>query len=507
MAERLDVGLTIPALAVVGLLILGHPLTSAPATAALILWAGRRSPRSRQRLPRSRPALTSERGSVMVEVLIGTLLLALTTATVLNGIDGTQDTALRNKDRSVSATLAQQDLERLRSLPPTVLSNLDQTRTVAVAGVPYTVRSLTQWVRDASGVVSCTSDETDAEYLKLSATVTSPSGTDRPVTATSLLAPPPGAFGDDTGTATVQLTDRDGEPLVGVGVDLEGPSFYSGTTNDAGCAVFGFIPAEEWLVEVDGGLVTWSGETPAQSEITVAPGKTGLTQIELDRPASIRGDFVDPAGTPTQWGSISVANSKLPNGFKPFPSATLGTSKDADNLFPFHDGYGVFAGTCEANNPAVWDSDYFQTSGSGFAAPDPGELLEPVQVVVPRIQVRVLRGTAGLTFSHVQIYVKQIDDDYDCESVIYNSGVIPTGTPHPSSYSFTVPVPFGNYRVCAAVRAPTGSTWRYALTGTTGQPANPDRTEPPLDPTAIEVKVPTSGGSSGSSQCSLAQAP
>lgn len=504
MAERLDVGLAIPALAVVGLLILGHPLTSAPAAAALILWAGRRSPRARRRLPRGRPALTSERGSVMVEVLIGTLLLALTTATVLNGMDGTQETALRNKDRSVSATLAQQDLERLRSLPPTVLSNLDQTRTVTVAGVPYTVRSLTQWVRDASGVVTCTSDQTDSEYLKLSATVTSPSGRDRPVTATSLLAPPPGAFGADTGTAAVKLTDRDGKPLVGVGVDLEGPSFHSGRTNDAGCAVFGFIPAEEWLVEVDGGLVTWSGETPAQSEITVAPGKTGLSQIELDRPASIRASFVDPAGTATQWGSISVANSKLPNGFKPFPSATLGTSKDADNLFPFHDGYGVFAGTCEANNPAVWDSDYFQTSGYGFAAPAQGELLEPVRIVIPRVRVDVKRS-GGSNFSQVQIYVRQVDYNYDCDSVVYNSGVI-VGSPTFASYSFTVPVPFGNYQVCAAIRASSFSGWRRKLTGPSGPPANADRTEPPLDPSdPITLTVTTGGSSSG--DCSLAQTP
>lgn len=492
------------------LLIVGNPIASAPAVAALLLWASRRPRRSRPRRAGARPAprrsaLASERGSVMVEVLIGTLLLALTTATVLNGMDGTQKTALRNKDRSVSATLAQQDLERLRSLPPTVLSNLDQTRTVTVAGVPYTVRSLTSWVRDASGVVSCTSDETDSEYLRLSATVTSPSGPDRPVTATSLLAPPPGAFGHDTGTATVKLTDRDGEPLAGVGVDLEGPSFHSGTTNDVGCAVFGFIAAEEWLAEVDGGLVTWSGETPAQSPITVAPGKTNLTQIELDRPASIRASFVDPAGAATQWKSISVSNAKLPSGFKPFASATMAASKDAENLFPFNDGYGVFAGTCEANNPAVWDSDYFQTSGYGFAAPDPGVLIAPVQVVVPRIRVRVMRATG--TFSHVRIYVRQIDDDYDCESVIYNSGVVDAGNPDPGSYDFTVPVPFGNYEVCAAILPTSSSTWRRKFTGTTGQPAHPNRTEPPLDPIEPVTLSMATSGSGTSGECNLAQAP
>jgi type II secretory pathway pseudopilin PulG len=85
--------------------------------------------------------LAGESGSIMIEVVVGTVLLALTTAAVLDGLDGAQDTGRKNKDRSTSATLAQQDLERLRSLPPTILANLHQTRAVTVAGVTYTVSS------------------------------------------------------------------------------------------------------------------------------------------------------------------------------------------------------------------------------------------------------------------------------------------------------------------------------------------------------------------------------
>jgi len=426
--------------------------------------------------------LAAESGSIMIEVLVGTVLLALTTAAVLDGLDGAQETGRKNKDRSTAATLAQQDLERLRSMPPAVLANLSQTRTVAVAGVPYTVMSRTSPVRDASGLVSCTTDETDAEYLKLTSTAYSPASADVPVTATSLLAPPPGALGVDSGTAAIKLTDRDGEPLDGVTVDLDGAGAYSSATNEVGCAVFAFIEAGEWTAEVDDDdLVTWSGETPARSEVTVAADKTSLSQIELDVPASIRASFVTPSGAPTQARSIGVANSKLPNGYKTFPTAVAASSADADDLFPFHDGYGVYAGDCEANNPAIWDSDYFETAGYGHVAPEPGDLLESVQVVVPQLRVVVRRNSgSSSSFTDARVSVQQVDGAYDCEAVVYNSGLV-SGSFGSSGVTFDIPLPFGRYQVCASAR--WSGTWKRRLTGTSGAPSNPSLRTAPLDRT------------------------
>jgi Tfp pilus assembly protein PilV len=436
------------------------------------------------------PRAASERGSVLIEVLIGTLLLAMTTAAVLNGMDGAQKTGRKNRDRSVSATLAQQDLERMRSMPPSALSNLNQTRTLSVGGVSYTVNSHTEWVRDASGLVSCTSDNTEAEYLRLTATVNAPASPDLPVKATSLLTPPPGAFGDDTGTAAVKLTNRNGAPLANVNVDLEGPSSLSGLTNDLGCAIFGFIAADDWTAEVDGGLVTWNGTTPAQSEVTVAAGKTSMTQIELDQPASLRASFVTPAGVATQWTSISVANSKLTNGYKTFPVGAAAASKDATNLFPFLDGYGVFAGNCEANNPAVWDSDYFETAGKGFVSLAPGQLLGAVNVVVPQLHITAKRSDNS-SFTDMRVFVREIDDDYECEAVMFDSA--PSGGPW-TSYVFDVPLPFGNYEVCTAIKPTSGGTWRRKFTGTSGMPSNRNLTGSTLDQ-SITMTIPTSGSS------------
>jgi type II secretory pathway pseudopilin PulG len=481
--------LTAAGLVVGSLLVVGNPLTTAPAAAFFLLKIVR-GPTVGER-----PHFRSEQGSILVEVLIGTLMLALTTAAVLNGLDGAQDIGRKNKDRSSAATLVQQDLERMRAMPPSVLANLNQTRTAVVGGVTYTIQSRTDLVRDASGLVSCTSDETDAQYFKLTSTVSSPASVNAPVSGTSLLTPPPGIFGDDKGTAAVKVTDRDGLPLEGVTIDLEGEDFYSAATNEVGCAIFAFIEEGEWTAEATGTYVNWAGISPATSDVTVAAEKTSLTELQVDVPASLRAHFVAPNGAAAQWKSISVGNSKLPNGYRAFPSATFATSKDATSLFPFYDGYGVFAGTCEANNPALWDADYFSTSGYGFAELDPGEALQDVNVQLPLVHVTMNRP--GANFDRFRVYVEQTEDDYDdCDELFYDSGEVVI--PQTQTHTVSTHVPFGHFRVCAAVRLGTSGSngnWRRRMTGTSGQPAHADLTTSPLEKTTT-FSMPTSGGSS-----------
>ena len=310
-----------------------------------------------------RIAFAAERGSFLVEVMVGAIVLAITTTAVLSGLDGAQDTGRRNKDRSELSTLAQQDLERLRSIPITSLSNYDETRTVRVATVDYTVHSTTEWVRDASGVVSCTDDNTQAEYMKVSSTVTSPASINNPVTETTILTPAPGAFSATAGTAAVLVTDRDGNPRAGVTVALSGAGSYSDSTNSLGCAIFGYIPSGAYTATISG-MVAWASDLPATAAATVNPGRTTLIQMEVEPPASLRALFKTPGGTAVVgpdgtlgWNKISVVHSKLPAGIKFFPSATAtlkGAAQDATELYPHRDGYGVYAGSCASNNPASW---------------------------------------------------------------------------------------------------------------------------------------------------------
>ena len=194
--------------------------------------------------------LNGQEGSLLIEVMIGAVMVVVISGAILNGLAGAEDTGERNKSRTVSASLAQQDQERMRAMPVDELSNYENTRPVDVSGVTYTVVSDSEWVRDANGIVSCTNDSTQAQYMKVSSTVSSEISKEAPLTTTSLVSPPRGTFSVTSGTAAVQVVDRDQNPLPGVRVDITGPDSLSDVTNDIGCVVFGFIPEGPWKLEI-----------------------------------------------------------------------------------------------------------------------------------------------------------------------------------------------------------------------------------------------------------------
>ncbi len=329
----------------------------------------------------------------MVEVLMGMLLLAMATFAVINGLEGAQATGKTNKQRSVSAALAQQDIERLRAYPITSLSNFTQSRAVNIAGVNYTVESKTEWIRDSTDALNCTDQTGEADYVKISSTVKSPAQIN-PVKEVSLLTPAAGSLSETNGTLAVKVTDRNGVGRSGVGVTLSGPTNFSKATNSLGCAVFDYIPVAVYGVAVPG-MVTWAGEGAPNSTATVVGGKTSLKQVEVEPPASLRALLEKPDGSLATWNSIQVANAKLPGGAKSFTVPTATTSIDGTGLFPFLDGFGVYAGTCSRNNPAFHQSNYFQTSGKGYVILNPGDVLTQVHVQMGVLNVNVKNSTAA----------------------------------------------------------------------------------------------------------------
>jgi type II secretory pathway pseudopilin PulG len=398
----------------------------------------------------ARVDVRSQAGSMLIEVMVGAILVVLTSAAVLDGLGGAQDTGQRNKARSVSASLAQEDQERMRAMPIDNLSNYHESRTVSVSTAPYTVDSRADWVRDSTGTVSCTNDSTQAQYLEITSTVTSNVQQNPPVTETSLVAPPRGTFDSSTGTAAVQVVDRDGNPISGVRVDMNGPDSLSDTTNDAGCVVFGYIQAGPWTVQVSSlGLVGSDGTSPYSSGIGIVAGSTVLKQIQLDQPSSIVGSFTtqglgNAAPVPATAKSMTVNNAKLPSpGWKSFfPSPSPAATVTASRLFPFKDGYGVYAGSCDSANPAQWDSDYFSTTDTGkaaFVVPTPGST-SAVTVRMPAINVEV-QNSSGVPVAGKRIFVK--NGDTDCTETYPSQLSDASGRlPNPG-------FPFGQYMVCA----------------------------------------------------------
>jgi hypothetical protein len=191
---------------------------------------------------------------------------------------------------------------------------------------------------------------------------------------------------------------------------------------------------------------------------------------------------------------MTVANAKLPGGTKSFTSGSRVPTIDSNGLFPFLDGYGVYAGTCRANNPSFWDPTYFTTSGKGSVVLDPGDFLEPTGVQMGTLLLRVRNSSNGPV--NARVTLTQVDPNCTQPASDLSPGVGADG-----DQSFDVP--FGTYRVCASATI-SGQTRRRVSVAPagTGTPTAPR--DVVVAPGAngisrsIDVQLP---GSGSGSQC------
>ena len=439
--------------------------------------------------------LHEQRGSMLIEVMVGAVLVVACSAAMLDGLNGAQDTGQRNKARTVAASLSQQDQERMRAMPVEDLSNYRDTRTVSVANAPYTVVSRAEWVRDASGVVSCTNDSSQAQYLKITSTTTS-NVQKNPVIETSIVAPARGTFSDTDGTAAIQVVDRDENPIAGVRVDLDGPQSLSDTTNDQGCVVFGYVPQGPWHATIDSlGLIGIDGKHPFVADVGVVGGSTTSVQYQLDQPSSITANVITNTGSPIATPgvkSVSANNSEMPSpGWVSKIATSPQSSFTIDSLFPFKTGYGVYAGTCADNNPSKWDSDYFSTVGTAaFVVPTPGSN-STVAVLAPTISFSVKNVPSG---KKAFVYLKSADST--CTDT-YPVATTATSTGTTQVLTAATVMPWGRYKVCIDdTGGGTTNTSSHTYTNASPWAQNTSPTGTSVGTTVTPVSLSSSTGSS-----------
>jgi hypothetical protein len=140
---------------------------------------------------------------------------------------------------------------------------------------------------------------------------------------------------------------------------------------------------------------------------------------------------------------MSVANSHLPSpGWKAFSSGSAASTLTMSSLYPFADGYGVYAGACEAHNPAQYDSDYFSTIGTAAFTIPPPDGTATVTVREPALNVQVVTGASNTPVAGAT--VKVTTADADCTETYPTQTTDATGAmPDPS-------FPFGKFDVCVS---------------------------------------------------------
>jgi Tfp pilus assembly protein PilE len=365
-------------------------------------------------------ARSNQSGFALIEVIASAAVLGLVTIAVYGGYNATMGSSGRERARAVAASLAEQDQERLRSYRPTDLATYAAppriVKVPAVTGPSYTVTSAVDWIADsANGTSSCTSEANLEDYLRITSTVTSGiiGKQTKPVVQRSLVAPPVGTFRQGVGTLVVRVTGKGTLPITNLPVRIvNGGTNVTDDTNSFGCAVFRYVPVGSYTITFSrAGYVNTNAVTNVVSSGTVSEGTLNIVDISYDRGATVLATFdtryrtaacTPPACPVSKATAVSFETSDLPApGYKFFPATATNqtawqTSVTSPLLYPFDSAYGVYAGNCTAANPQTLVppvSPAFAKTPGGL---DPGQLLYPVKVRMPALNVRVMNGATAI---------------------------------------------------------------------------------------------------------------
>ena len=484
-----------------------------------------------------RSRIADDAGFALIEALVGAVVLIVIALATLSAIDRAQKTSGFGKNRSVAAALAEQDQARLRGLPTDSLStyrtNHTASRTVTINGLNYTVASTVDSVRDTTGgTVSCTNDGNQADYLKLTSTVSA--NAIKPVTIASLSAPPL-SYSSSRGTLVVQVNDG-ATPAVGVqgvGVTISGPTGMSDTTNSLGCAVFPFIPAGSYNVSIiKTGYVDYGGNNnPSVSGKTVTGGNLTTQSFIYDAAGSIKVNFETDIST-TSTPVLSRSRGYNASGFNTLvPAPQFRTASDPSppvpavtlsNLFPFRTAYNTYAGACAAANPktAIPNVNWFNTGNIGFddnAIVPPGDNSSvAVTVRQPGLEVRVKQVTAGppvvTTYQNgASVVITPLDTTCAPKDSTWTTARnTVTGTDgwitkpaydfggSTGNVTYDPGVPFGSYTVCAQQNFGTTASPKWRKSNTTTVNVN-SATGAPTP--VVDLTVPITGTTFTTPQC------
>jgi Tfp pilus assembly protein PilV len=436
--------------------------------------------------------LRSQRGSMLVEIMMSALLLALAATAVFKGIDGANATSGGSKSRAAATTLVQADQERMRSMDPRKLDGYTNTGQKVVNRVPYTVVSAGQVVSDRGDSESCSKGSGRVTFVRVTSTVTWPDMRgSKPISGSTLVS-----IGNaySRGSLSIKIQDAHAVGVPGTAVNVTTPITRSGTTNSAGCVVWDGLSTGAYFGSFSKtGYVDPAGvSTPAPPNgWSVTTGSTGVYTQLYDKSGTANFKFVGKSGTNT-YPDVQASGITLFHGTMPTPNNVRSATFPANNLvtfnalFPFVTPYSAWAGTCTDNMPPSGSAATVTVPPGGTASPD------PINVTMPVINVRVLRGGSAWPGANITIRpavaacgstVSRINGVTD------SAGLMPTGATAaggPPERAF----PFGSYIVCADDnRTPTTRRIEKTIANTSA-----DGTIAPS--AATDLDIPSSGSSS-----------
>jgi prepilin-type N-terminal cleavage/methylation domain-containing protein len=445
--------------------------------------------------------LSREDGFTLIEVMASALIVVLLSAAAAISLSGSAKSSYESRVKSDAQALAEQNQQYLRGLNVNELSNLNQTLApVKMDGATFYVNERATYVSNSTNAASCTPPSID--YLQTTSTVTwTNMGTDQPVVDSSQLSPPLGSIAAGNGGLAVSVASTAGA-IPGVNIQISGPSSASGTTDSAGCALFGDLPSGTYTITatpVSGayvdqktGAVVSSGVPDTTTAGVSGGGVTGVS-FAIAAPGTITYSFkssLPSSPTPpaaAAIGAVAYNNNMNANFFRlctlangancpavnqgdtsfpatDWPQLVGQTQITATQLYPMSGTYTVYGGVCSENAPD-------QYSGTDVTANVTSGGNTNATVNLPAMVIQVYSGTPSKKGSLVMpshLYIK----DTGCNVRYYGypdstpvasapgvlqsqspeQAVVPVNSNYLTSSTFgllTYPaMPYGNYEVC-----------------------------------------------------------
>ncbi len=385
-------------------------------------------------------------------------LLALIMGGVAASVGGGLDLARNNRNRSIAANLASEEMDVVRSSDFTTLAPRTVTRTVD--GIDYEVRRDLTWVAKSATTGPCDGSGGTPQVLRVGVRVMwRDMGGVPPVRADTVLTPPVGAYDPNTGHIAVKVLNRDADAQAAALASITGPQNKTLAVNSDGCAFFAFLPAGTYTVTLNttGYVDRQSNASPSQT-LGVNVGVVSSVQFDYDQAASINATITPTgAGLPPDDLPVSLANTYyLPNGQRSFPGT--GTARTIPNLFPALEGYGAWAGSCADADPEgikVVGSVTFGPYWPGAArlpavAPAAGGSAN-VDIPVPSVSVHVADSLGGAV-AGVTVRAVHAADNL-CTGETHVLGTTDTGG------NLDAALPYGHWSVEVDGRSAQGGTW------------------------------------------------
>ncbi len=357
---------------------------------------------------------SGEEGFGITEVMVAAVVLVIIVSALGMTLAGSLNLSRTNKNRTVAANLAQQDIDQIRTALQNDFDDNDYIGTTVapktVGKATYSVSRATEWVTSNTGANLCenpppspSNPTTGLAYIKVTTRVSWPNmGGTPPVIAETLVTPPVRSFDQNSGHIPVQVTRDNGVPASGVDVRVTAPNgtVTNQSTTPEGCAFFGFLPilpaGQTYTVSlIEPGWVDLQGNPTPTASAGVSVGATAPpVAFTYDEAGGLELTVtgVDVSGAPDPTVPVPalpvlLGNTGLTGQFRTVPPAPAPLA--VANLFPFADGYTAWAGSCLDNDPQAYPVGRDQA----HIAPKGGVGIGVVRV--PTLRVRVVRHNHG----------------------------------------------------------------------------------------------------------------